>query len=119
MVRGSQTTTSRTTSYIYTNGIPTTLPTSTTYSVYEDWDGSCHITASVTSCSGDEDEVYYYTIPPKEPPKEELLPLYFREPAYWEVGEPADPNRGIRPVAARDNRKQVWACRPRHGLSGG
>ncbi len=84
----------------YWNGI--------TVTVYTDND-SCttNITKSVRI------EGPFYTSMPPEP--EPAIP----EPPLWDLLCGVDKGQHWTPkMKARDNRQSIWACRPRHGLSG-
>lgn len=57
---------------------------------------------------------YEAVCPPK---KEKPAPVYYEAPHPWELGAPI--RQRVRPQRnVRDDRQAVWACRPRHGLSG-
>ncbi len=67
----------------------------------------------------DRDEVKWYSIALSAPKKKEpALVVYAAEAPPWErewvERERVSPQRNV-----RDDRPAVWACRPRHGLSGG
>lgn len=66
----------------------------------------------------DRDEVKWYSLELRAPPKEAPVQVFHEEVPRWErewvERERVSPQRSV-----RDNRHAVWACRPRHGLSGG
>lgn len=76
-------------------------------------------TTGTDTTSSDNVEITYTFVSDSVPRIEYEEPVWPAPPAPWERFPCFDEGQRWVPKAKlRDNRKNVWACRPRHGLSG-
>lgn len=120
--------------YVRSDATQSTQPTDSSFQIYTTHGGND--TSSTTVVVREErlsaqtadslyfpetdDETQWVTIRAEhydECPRAERLPKRVKEPPPWTlIAALRSPHRGLRLQAPRDARRQVWDCRPRHGL---
>ena len=87
------------------------------------YDGEvCYVFEHKTTAMGtkwnDQDEIKWYSLELRAPPKEVPVQVFHHVVPRWER-EWVERVRVSEQRSVRDTRQAVWACRPRHGLGGG